>query len=520
MEITTNDILLAKQPFQRRYIMIKVLNRDFFVQYLLKGQVLSATINIDASSNIRRTFSLNTILEDINLNQLINFNSNNYLDIYLGIEDSNTQQTTWYKQGIFIVHENSFEYSKSSRQLSMTCSDLMYDFTAEGKGVLYGYSPIIKSGENIQYVIVSMVTNYGGIKKYSVETVGVNSEYDYTQSSDESDYTVPYDINLSTGFTIYDVLEKMVTLYPNWEMFFTADGQFVVKRMLLDQDASSPLIDANMFRGLVIDEKRNFNYNDMVNIIEVWGKDGLFYGEAKDETASSPFNIKLYGEKRKVFSGSEYDNIQNLYADTNMTVVKVSGDDQAKEWSEFLLYKYCRLNDSISLTLVGCPFINEVNFKVTYRSKVDNKIYTYIVKKVSHDFNKDNATTTLEMVRFYNENVVEFRPKLIAPVITNYSVNNMSVSFEVNPVDYASGYILYMDFKKVMETTSTTLSYTFDLQYQGIHAFSVVAYGNNVQSSDYSEPVQVELNAYSNALITDDKSILITDDGYYLAYTD
>ena len=124
------------------------------------------------------------------------------------------------------------------------------------------------------------------------------------------------------------------------------------------------------------------------------------------------------------------------------------------------------------------------------------------------------------MVRFYNENVVEFRPKLIAPVITNYSVNNMSVSFEVNPVDYASGYILYMDFKKVMETTSTTLSYTFDLQYQGIHAFSVVAYGNNVQSSDYSEPVQVELNAYSNALITDDKSILITDDGYYLAYTD
>ena len=77
------------------------------------------------------------------------------------------------------------------------------------------------------------------------------------------------------------------------------------------------------------------------------------------------------------------------------------GNDMAKDWAEKELYNSCRMYDSITFTLVPCPFINEVNFKISYRSKWDNQIRTYIVKRVNHSL--DN--TTLECIRFYADNL-------------------------------------------------------------------------------------------------------------------
>ena len=169
---------------------------------------------------------------------------------------------------------------------------------------------------------------------------------------------------------------------------------------------------------------------------------------------------------------------------------------------------------------MGCPFITDVGFKISYKSRIDGQNRVYMVKAVSHNYNVNSSETVLELVRFYAENTNSYLPQLSQPIITEYSSNGLSVSISVNPVLFAAQYTLYANYKKINTSTSNTLTYTFDDINAGTYSFTVTASADGYQDSIYSNGVEFEITSYSNALITDDESILITDDGYYLAYTD
>ena len=523
MNITPYDVSLVKQHYQRHSIMIQVLNRSFERQYILEGSLISFSSNIDKTSNIRRTCSFNFQLNKSSIDKIVDFNLSNYLKIYRGIQDSRTQQVVWYSQGVYIINNNSFTYNVSSQTLSMSCSDLVYDLTGDRKGKIEAFSPLLKHSERIQDVIIGVLENHAGITNHDVAPIcpyfGSDSFWKDSETL-EMDYCVPYDISFSTGVSVYEVIEKMVTLYPQWVMYFDEDGKFIVKKDLLEQDDSSPLLDNNMLTDIVLSESLNFDYKDVKNSVVIYGKDGLFYGKAQDNNTNSPFNVNAYGEILEVLSGGNYDNIQTIYYDDNMTLVAQDGNEQAQEWAEYELYNYCRLKDTITLTLMGCPFITDVGFKISYKSRIDGQNRVYMVKAVSHNYNVNSSETVLELVRFYAENTKSYLPQLSQPIITEYSSNGLSVSISVNPVLFAAQYTLYANYKKIITSTSNILTYTFDDINAGTYSFTVTASADGYQDSIYSNGVEFEITSYSNALITDDESILITDDGYYLAYTD
>ena len=72
-----------------------------------------------------------------------------------------------------------------------------------------------------------------------------------------------------------------------------------------------------MLTDIVLSESLNFDY--VKNSVVIYGKDGLFYGKAQDNNTNSPFNVNAYGEILEVLSGGNYDNIQTIYYDDNMT---------------------------------------------------------------------------------------------------------------------------------------------------------------------------------------------------------
>lgn len=513
MIVTQDDINLVKQAVQKRLIMIQVLNRDFLRISTIQGQIISITNNVDSTSDIRRTASLTMNVFENSLQNLLDLNLTNYIKLYRGIQNNNTKETSWYCQGVFIINSNGFSYNLTDKTLSLGLSDLMYDFTGDRKGTLFAYQPLIKHDEKIQDVMIDMVEG-GGITNYDIAPICPYSEslFNKTSIEIETDYLIPYDINFSTGVTRYEVLCKMRDLYPKWEIFFDENGKFICQKQLLEQDDSAVKIDDVMLRGLVIDENRNIDLKEVRNVIDVWGKDGLYYGTWKDETPSSPFNVNAIGEIRKVFSGGEYDTIFTTYYDDEQTKIQSDGNDMAKDWAEYLGYQYSRLQDKLTLTLISCPFINDVNFKISYRSKFDNKIQNYVVKSVSHS----NDTTTLECIKFYSENCYALLTALDKPTISNYSVNGLNVSITVSPVIFATGYDLYSNNLKVSSSTSTTISYTFRTDNVGTFNLSVKATANGYKDSNVSNSIEVVIA--NDTIQTIDGEDITTIDGDDILY--
>ena len=314
-----------------------------------------------------------------------------------------------------------------------------------------------------------------------------------------------------------------------------------------------------MLRELVISEDTSIDWNSVKNYIEVWGKDGLYYGEAYDDNPSSPFQVSATRPLRLVVKdnsdGINTNNIYDRYIDTELAEnlleqqaeteeliaqleaienptqaeqqelsqakielanirqrqtqnVAVKGDDLARQWAEKILYEKARLNDSISLKTVLLPFVNDAGFKISYRSKTDNIVKTYLVTGVSHDLSSN--TTSLTAVRFYSSQVSALQDALGKVMIDSYSVDGMTVTVTFSVVDFAQSYGLLIDRKVVVKGTGTTLSYTLPDEYEGTHYIEVQAYAENYRNGAYSDTITAEFTA-GNFLITEDNDFIVTE---------
>jgi hypothetical protein len=71
----------------------------------IEGKITDGNINIDGSSAVRRTCSLNLVAEDIDINEFYwGLNSKFKLEIGLrNFIDNNYPDIIWFKQGLFII---------------------------------------------------------------------------------------------------------------------------------------------------------------------------------------------------------------------------------------------------------------------------------------------------------------------------------------------------------------------------------------------------------------------------------
>lgn len=589
ISITAHDISIHKQHRQRRYVMIKVLNREFGVIHTLQGQLISGTITIDATSNMRYTGNISIKINRANMNKLVDFTMDKYIRIYSGTTDNSTNKVSWYLQGTFLIAQNGFNFDRTNRTLSLTLTDLMANLTGDRSGILHEFSTIVKNSQRIDEVMKN-VLNMCGVKNYDITPICVlrNSVNYWDENATDSDCYIPYDLEFGTGISGYEILEKLYTLYSYWDVHSNAEGTFICERLIGEEDNSFVILDDRDLRKFVLSENTDVDYSEVKNIVEVWGKDGQYYGDAYDTTPDSPFNANAYPPMREVLSGDVYDNIYDRYKDVklqdqlllekddyekeiakitadiqncqkslvytqkiidnpesstevietakqqlqtiedkieelkrdranikiklNQTLVKISenlditGDEMAKQWAEQKLYELCRLKDSITLETIYLPFLNDVNFKISYRSKVDDLVKIYVVKSITH--NLENNTTSINAVRFYADDSSAYQPQLAKPIIEDTSINGMTITVLSSKIDDAEKYNLYIDGKLSASSTGTTISFQMPDKFVGKHEVSVVVTAENYRSSE-SEIMTIELNT-GTFIVTANNEVIVT----------
>ena len=578
--ITSEDLSLVKQNNQCRYVKLQVINRDGQSVGVIKGRLVSCNVSIDGTSTIQRTASVSIETEtdylsipaaDISLDLQRDMPADYYIKLWAGIEDNNTLRVRWYSQGVFIIAQSSYNFDPATRTLSVSLVDLMSDLNGDRAGELHAFTSIVKNKQRIDDVMKN-VMDLVGITAYSIEPITVlrPTTDGIDRQASEEDYMVPYDINFGVGVTAYEILDKLVNLYPYYQMGFDAFGTFYVRKQLLEQDDSYVLLEATKIADLVLSEDTTINWNYVRNHIEVWGKDGLYYGEAEDTNPSSPFQVNKTKLRRLVAKDNEYgidtNSICDRYWDTELveslqkeqatyeeTIAKlekiekptaderkeltsarqklaenlgkqkaniaISGNDLAKQWAERILYDRTRLQDDITIQTVLMPFINDVDFKISYRSKVDDIVRPYVVKSVNHDF--ADGTTTINMIRFYNDMCVNYWEQLGKPIITNAVGINMDIVVTIENVEHAEFYALYLDGNKVGTYTTSTIVYTVPDYLAGSHTVAVAAEAPYYRASELSDSARVTVNpATDELLITSDGDMIITNAGDYITISE
>lgn len=573
IDVTATDISLVKQHHQRRYFKVQLLDREWDSLCVIGGRLISATSSIEASEGIRRTANITIETEQtyINLpNQEVSIDlqrdisANYYIRLWAGIEDNVDQKIEWYNQGLFVIDKSQYNFDATTRTLSLGLIDLMCDLTGERGGILHAYTTLVKNEQRIDDVMIN-VLEMADFHEYNITPIvplsGLND--DIMREPDAEDYMIPYDMDFPVGASAYDILNSLVTLYPYYEIGFDVDGTFYCRKKLLDQDDSLVSIDAITLADLVISEDTSLEWNSVKNCIEVWGKDGKYYGEAQDNNPESPFQVGSCPTFRKVITdtedGVDPNNICDRYSDAELQAelikeqasleatiatlsskdelsdeekkelkearsnlatnksqqennIAISGNTLATEWAEQKLYENSRMYDSIIITTICMPFLNDVNFKMSYRSKVDNTVRPYMVTSVSHDYIA--GTSTFNMVRFYDDMCVNIWEALSKPIISTYSAEGLTLTVVVNPVEKAESYDLYIDGRKLVTSTGTTLSYTFADWQEGTHSFSICANAEYYRSS-VSDTMFAEFSkdTSTSTLITNNNDHIVTNTG-------
>ena len=377
-----NEYNVAKQNGRIIHTKIFLLNYKLQKVDELSGVVLDgATFNIDATSDIRRTCSISLIPKDSSFD--IKFGGKIWLDkyvqIYIGIEDiKNNNEVVYTNMGIYLINNPSHVYDATNNTITINGIDMMAKLTGLRNGYLEGMEYQVKANENIKNVMQSTI-ELGGFTKYRID-------------NPQPTPTVPNDISISIGGTIYDLLYQLGDINANYQMYFDVNGVFYYN-LIPSGENEQIMVDDDIWKKTLISYDTSISFENVKNYIEVYGKTldngEVPYGVAYDSNPNSPFYIYgNLGEIRTVLLGGEYDNIYST--------------DLAMQRAEYELYLRCRLQDQINITCVPIYWL-DVNWliEITLPNKQGKEeTNKYIIKSINTTLGV-NGTQTMNMMKYY-----------------------------------------------------------------------------------------------------------------------
>ena len=253
-----------------------VLDYDYTILDEISGKTESVSLNVDAESDIRRTANINIVLKDDSRQTNSNifywqvgnpYWFDKYIQIYVAIQDVNTQEYVWVNEGIYMVNSPTISYDATTNNLSFEAVDLMSKMTGLRNGQLEGMTYTIPAGSTITGALKTLLIEQG-FDKYIIFT----PPYDY----------VPQEIKIDIGGTTYDLLRELRDINANWEMFFDVDGVFHFQqipsgKVIVDPESGeegepTPVIDQTMWDKLNVSYDLDTNFEDVKNYVEVLGK--------------------------------------------------------------------------------------------------------------------------------------------------------------------------------------------------------------------------------------------------------
>lgn len=277
----------VKQPVQNRYVRLEILDDDFNTIWTIEGATLTGSININAQSDIRRSASLEVVAVDPRLDtkpgNAIWFDR--YIRLSVGIEDLRPQtpndKIVWNNCGIYIIDAPNYHYDTDTNTLNISLLDMMCKFTGVRNGYLIGTSIVYKAGESIVKAIEDTLTQYTNITNYSLATPPTPG-------------VIPNDLEFGQGTTVYDILNALAQIYPDYEIFFDTDGTFVYQKIPTGLN-EEVLIKDDIWNFAVLSEEINTSFQEVKNSIEVFGRthSPSYYDDKPKITYGSNASIQL-----------------------------------------------------------------------------------------------------------------------------------------------------------------------------------------------------------------------------------
>lgn len=271
--ITSQQYNVSNQTIRNLHIKINLLNYSYQTVDSLEGNVISGSINIEANADIRRTCQIDLVVT----NNTFNVQSggriwlDKYLQIYTGIDDIHSGETVWFNQGIYLINQPSYTYDAESNILSFEGVDLMAKMTGARNGYLTGDTYIIPQGSDIRGSVIAAL-QMGNFYKYVINapTIGV-----------------PYEMRFDQGSTIYNILDGLRNIYPNYQIYFDVDGVFHFEPIPTGAN-ENVIIDDSTWTNNVISEQIDVDFQSVKNSIEVYGKahDVQYYSDTTTSSGS------------------------------------------------------------------------------------------------------------------------------------------------------------------------------------------------------------------------------------------
>jgi hypothetical protein len=279
-----SDFLLEIDNLQYKEQIIKITLLDFLEKPIkdIQGKIVSGSISIDGTSNVRRTCNLTMIADEVENNRLITINKK--VEISMGIKNTTDKYTQyeyiWFPLGVYVIVSASYSNETISLQLkdkmcllNGECGGTLpasttfdeYD-TQDSKGNWIVENPTIYQiiqevvshfgGEQLSKIFISDVdsrvkkvmkwigssplyivkTTQNGTTQYETYTnessVPANADYDmYTYGDDigyvYTDFIYPSELIGDAGTSVADILETIKNTLGNYEYFYDLDGNFI-----------------------------------------------------------------------------------------------------------------------------------------------------------------------------------------------------------------------------------------------------------------------------------------------------
>ena len=373
---TNNDYQLIQMKTRNMRLKVELLNYNFQIVNYLEGNVIDGSISVDANSDIRRTCSISLVVDrkSLSIAEDAEIWINRYVKIYEGIDDARTSTTQWWNMGIFLINAPTRVYDSVTNTLSFEGLDLMAKLTGKRNGQLQALTTLIPAGSKVADVVKNTLIQLSDFSNYVIMDTG---------------NTVPYDIKMDTGSTIYEMLVKLRDLYSNWEMFFDVNGVFYFQEIPTGNNEPVVINFNELNQNLVLSDNIALDFENVKNNIIIYGRlldDGTqIQATASDNINTSPYSIDKIGKITYI-----------------VTDEQIYTNQLAQYRANYELFLHARMNDSVSMTIVPIPWLNDVNVKMAY-TNVDNGIEgEYLIKSLNIPLDV-NTEMSITAIKIYEE---------------------------------------------------------------------------------------------------------------------
>lgn len=293
-QITQAQYNTAKQTYRNLHLKVNLLNFDYQTISSFEGNLISGSLASDSNSNMRNTIDVSLVVTDSSFN--IAAEGKIWLDrliqVYIGVDDMRTGETIWMNKGIYLINQPTYTYDAANNTLSFQGVDLMGLMTGLRGGMLTA-TYLIKQGENVRDVIIAILKE-NKFDKYVVSEC---------QNTDGTVQSIPYEMQFDQGSTWWDVLEKILNILPNYQMYFDANGVFHYEP--IPYKSNEPIrMDDSIWKENVTDESIQYDFESVKNSVRVLGR--------THEINNYPSKIEISGTTLNLTMASWdsiYDNV-------------------------------------------------------------------------------------------------------------------------------------------------------------------------------------------------------------------